>query len=201
MALTGWLLISGFVLGIAAAMTPSLGVVWVAELPEQLHLISTRRRAWITANTLFAASLWVSALGLAGLAVLLYEEAGSVTPWLGLVSIVIGTVLWLVHLAMRVSVTQLLARSMGPDGDMPAWYEPVAWWGLVLLVGYFVLANVGIGILAIVVLDTGLLAAWSAWTALSLVVLFLVTLVAFRNTLPVLPQFPALVLGIAALVG
>ena len=198
MWIAGWLLLSAFVCGVAAAATPSLGRVWVAPLPHQLRLISTRRSAWIASSALFAVALWFAAAGATALTVMLYEAGSTVVSWIGLTSLLVGSALWLVHLALRITVTQLVAKAMGEDGPMPDWYEPIAWWGAALLGGYFVMANAGFGALAIAVLSTGRLDEWSAWVVIFLVVLFLATFALFRNTLPVLPQVHALVLGIAA---
>lgn len=109
-AAAGWLLTLGLVLGLAAAMVPSLRPVWNARPPEQLLLIATRTGAWIASSLLFAAGLVAALYGVFIFGDLLLTGQASAAAWIGVASFTVGTTLWLIHLGYRLTVMVSVSR-------------------------------------------------------------------------------------------
>lgn len=198
MVSAGVLLISGLVLGLAAAGIPSLGPVWNERPPAQLLSIADRKRAWVASSVLFAAGLITALFGVLVLSGLLIDAGAAPSGWIGMGAFVVGTCLWLIHLGYRMTVMVSVADDMAEGAAMPDWLLPTWTLGNFLLASYVLLASAGLIGISVGILETNLLPAWSAWVAIGLAVLFLATLAAFRNTMPVLPHLATGLLGIVA---
>lgn len=197
----GWLLTLGLVLGLSAAWVPSLGPVWNVRPPQQLELIATRQGAWITSNTLFAAGVAAAAFSVSVLVgQLVQTDPGMTSAWVTLAAFLTGIAIWLVHLGFRLTVMVTVSRDMGTGQSMPEWFLPLWSWGNSLLAGYILLASLGLIILGRSLLATQLLPAWTAWTTIAFGTLFIVTLVIFRNTLPVFLHLATGLIGVVALI-
>lgn len=195
----GLFLTGGLILGLAAAWVPSLGPVWNARLPEQLFLIGDRTRAWVISSVLFAAGLVVGLFGVLGLSALLIEDQAQTSAWVAIGAFVVGSTLWLIHLGYRMTVMVSVSRDMVQGAEMPDWFPPSWNLGNYLLATYVLLASVGLVALGVGVLQTGLFPVWSAWTTIALAAFFILTVVVFRNTLPVFPHLATGLLGVLAL--
>ena len=196
----GILLVAGLILGLAGALVPSLGPVWNQRPPTQLLLIADRNAAWVSSTALFAAGLVVALFGVLALCGRLQDSGADTSAWIGIGAFLVGTTLWMVHLGYRLTVMTSVAMDMKAGAAMPDWFIPSWNLGNYLLVAYVALASIGLIAIAVGLLQTGLLPGWSAWTSIGLSVLFIVALIIFRNTLPVLPHVATGLIGIVALI-
>lgn len=200
MRVAGSLLTAGLVLGLVAAMTPTLGPVWQAGAADRLALIATREKAWVFSNSLFAVGLLAAVLGVAALMEqLLATDGGATSAWSMFTAFVVGTVLWLVHLGFRLTVMVTVSRDVGGGAPMPDWFGPMWDLGNYLLAAYVAIASIGLLFLGHAILSTSLFPGWSGWAVIGLGALFLLTLAVFRNTLPVLPHLATGLIGVLAL--
>ena len=196
----GFLLTGGLVLGLAAALVPSLGPVWNARPPERLLLIGDRTGAWVTSSFLFAAGLVVAVFGVLALSAELVDSDARTSGWVTIGAFLVGTTLWLIHLGYRMTVMVSVSREMADGAEMPEWFLPSWDLGNYLLVSYVILASVGLVALGVGILQTGLFPVWSAWIIIGSALIFILTIAVFRNTLPVFPQLATGLLGILALI-
>ena len=119
MRAVGLLLVTGLVFGLAAAWVPSLGPVWNERPPDQLVLIADRRGAWVLSSALFAIGLVVALWGMLALGGRLVRVGADTAGWIVIGSFVVGTALWLVHLAYLMTVMVSVAEDMARGRPMP----------------------------------------------------------------------------------
>lgn len=201
MRTAGLLLTTGLILSLAAASNPTLVPVWKAQLPEKLRLIATRQRAWITANSLFAAGLIAAVLGVAALTgELIRTEDTLPSAWAALAAFIVGTTLWLIDLGFRLTVVVSVSQNVAAGSSMPAWIRPLSLWGFYLLAGYVVVASIGLIFLGQSVLTTQLIPGWTGWVVIGFGALFIITLFIFRDTYPVLPHLGTGLIGVVTLI-
>lgn len=196
----GVLLIGGLVLGLGAALVPSLGPVWNARPPKQLELIGERTRAWIASTFLFAGGLVVALFGVLILSSRLIDSQAQTSGWIAIGAFGAGTTLWLIHLGYRMTVMVSVSRDIADGAEMPDWFLPSWNLGNYFLATYVILASVGLIALGVGILQTGMFPAWSAWAIIGLAAFFILTIAVFRNTLPVFPHLATGLLGILALI-
>ena len=63
-AVAGWLLVAGTILGLAPVANPSLLRVWLVSRAEHIAIVGAHRRAWYTLNAGFAAATVATIAGL-----------------------------------------------------------------------------------------------------------------------------------------
>jgi hypothetical protein len=198
MLTAGLLLVGGAIAGLAGASVPALARVWTAPLPDKLRMIAERPRAWWRANVLFLVAIVTTAGGLSVLAALI-TEAGRAPAAAGMGLVLVGTALWAVDLAFRLTLTARVANEVGAGGAMPDWYPPASRWSWSLLIVYMLCASAALIAYGLAVVRSALLPEWSGWVAMAAGALYIVGTVVRRDTIPVLIQLVTLLLGILLL--
>jgi hypothetical protein len=161
-----WLLISGWLIFWAGAVTPPWRWWYAIPVDEYLRLIAAHRTTWLVIAALFALG---SLLTLAGVTLLAPElRAAGDTRWsrLAEVALVVGTIGWLAALAFRATATITAAMELGASGSVPSWFVPVRSWTGALFGLYMVLAYLAIAGLGAALLATPLVPRWVGWAHL-----------------------------------
>lgn len=178
--LSGWLLISSFVLWFPAAVLPAR--IWTAPHAERLTLIHEQRRRWQIVNLAIAAAAVLLVLGFAALAEPLRREGAPTLTDLSLALLLLGAPLWLASLVHRIVVE--------PEG---------AAWAGGLFLAWSVIANVAIIGLGAALVRSDLAGAWAGWIGIVLGALMLFQLLVTRDALPALYHVGPAVMGAVVL--
>lgn len=192
----------------AVGATALLGVgaiaIWIAALMPQFYPVWWNRDAlgtvgrhvvlWRVNSALFLVSAVATLVGCA----LAFPIQGSPLTAPALLVLTVATALWSIDLGLRLSVIVAVASERSPDAE--AWLARAQSWSNAIwyiAAGLMVLAFAGLGV---VVLTTGVLAAWVGWVCLASAVLSSVVFVVTRDAPPIVIYAPVLPLAVAALV-
>ena len=163
-------LILGCVLFLAGASLPvtnSTGTFIYGLPPQQwLEVVFTHPTLWWWANVLVLSGTLVTLLGFAQPTMLLRGAGDQVFSSLGLMALVFGAVLWVIHLAFRLSIDFWAAQETARTGVMPEFYVPLKAWIGVLFVLYTILTFLAAGAYGGALLSTRLLPRWLGWTVI-----------------------------------
>jgi hypothetical protein len=189
------ILLASAVALVVAASQPQLFPIWMRREVDTLGLVRERLGLWLVNSRLFLASAIGTAVG-AGLLFGGIDGPGAPLASTALLMLAIGTALWCVNVAFRVSTTAAAARDFT---DTPPWYPylvrlSVAVWETAAI--FLGLALIAIGLLIVLF---GVLPAWSGWTTLAFGALQFGTLVVTRDAPPLLFYSMPAVWGVAAL--
>ena len=199
-ALAGWLLVAGTIVGLAPVGNPSLLRIWSVSRAEHISIVAAHRRGWYALNAGFIAGTAATIAGLALTAAAIDGDgdgAGRAGLIAGTVGYAVGGVLWSVMLAIRARVTPALA---GLDATGPAArLLDEAQGGLF---GAFVLTTaVALIVIGIALAVGGQVSIVVAALAVLVGVAALVLQLATGDLVPAVLYLPTLVLGIALLIG
>ncbi len=115
-AIAGWLLVAGTILGLAPVANPSLLRVFLVSRAEHIAMVGAHRRAWYALNAGFAAATVATIGGLAVLAVVVEVDDPALAALVaGTAASAVGGVLWCAVLAIRSRVTPAMAGRPDPD--------------------------------------------------------------------------------------
>ncbi len=140
-------------------------IFWLPQR-EQLILIFDRPRLWQWATILFISGVVVTILGLTLLTMLLRDARDWAFSQLGLVAFVFGAVLWVIHLAFRLSIDPWVAQETAKTAVVPDFYGPLTRWIHALFMIYTVLAFSALAAYGGAVLSTHLLSQWVGWVVI-----------------------------------
>lgn len=87
----------------------------------------------------------------------------SIFSVVGLVMFCLGTALWILHLAFRLTVQLEAARIFGQTGLAPEWYEPWRQWAGGLFAAYSGLAYLGMAAYGLALFKVDWLPGWVSW--------------------------------------
>lgn len=202
LAVAGWLLLAGPVIGLVPVANPALVRIWAAPREEHLATVGAHRRAWAALNAGFVVATVATASGLAILALAPGGDPGR-TAALIVVAIgyAVGGALWCAVLAIRTRTTPALADLV--DAGVPT--EPAE--GLLGaatggLFGAFVLLTAGsLVALGLVPAIAGGVAAPVAGLVALAGILFVAWFLRAGDLIPALLYLPTMLVGIALLVG
>ena len=201
-ALAGWLLVAGTVLGLAPVANPSLLRVFLVSRAEHIAMVGAHRRGWYALNAGFAGATVATTAALAVLALVADADdtarAGLVA---GTTAYAVGGVLWCAVLAIRARVTPALAdlRGAHPTADPPVSLLDEAQGGL--FAGYVLMTAVALVVIGIALAVGGQVSIVVAISAIVVGVLALVLQLATGDLVPAVLYLPTLALGIALLAG
>jgi hypothetical protein len=180
----GLFVVGAVVFWVGARTFPGLALERIQANPEG-HL-------WTSASFMLAA---VVTLGGLALFTLVLREAGDrFLSVLGLLVFACGSVFWILHLAVRMTVMVLAAQEWARSGTAPAWYEPWRAWAALLFGLYSGLAYLGLAAYGGALLAIGWRPRWIAWACLVAGVF-----AALLGGLPLFIHVPLWALGILAL--
>jgi len=162
--LAGALLLTGGAVFLVGAFSPPWEQ-WYAPLQRALDVIGRHRVAWYWIHSCFVVGVILTILGFVALAHGLRDTPAGLLATL--VGIVYGTgaVFWLVNIAFRGSVQVWAAAEVVRTGSVPTGYEPLRHWAGLLFSLYMVLAYLASAGLGWLMLRTGLVPRWAAWSA------------------------------------
>lgn len=197
-ALAGWLLVAGTVIGLAPVGNPSLLRIWFVPRAEHITIVAAHRRAWYTLNAGFAAGTVATIAGLAVAAAAIEAEgAGREGLLAGTVAYAVGGVLWCAMLAIRARVTPALA-DLGGTGTGPTLLDEAQGGLFAAFVLTTAVALVAIGI---ALAAGGQVSIVVAALAVVVGVVALVLQLATGDLVPAVLYLPTLAIGIALLAG
>jgi hypothetical protein len=175
------------------------GGFFTLPLREYLQAVANNADVWRWANVFMGAAAVILAAGLTMLTTKLEQADERILSRVGLTGFLVAAVLWVIFSAFRATVTIRAAQEMTANGDVPAYYEPVAQWGFGLFYGYAVIGFLALAAYGGSLLQTGLLPAWSGWVTIIFSVATLIMLLVTGDTLPAFHYLPALMLGVLLL--
>ena len=142
----------------------------------------------------------MTVLGLALFTVLLAGAGELLLAPLALVAFAFGAVLWVLDIALYLSVTVWLAKKSTEGAAIPPLYIAITEWRETLLRLFTVLALLSIAAFGWAILRTGLLPSWIGWISIIWSLFWLVHLFITKTTIPIVHHVMPLVIGIALLV-
>jgi len=119
---------------------------------------------WV--NGCFVVGVLLTASGLSILTIVLYSAGDRILSSLGLISFLFGSILWIISLAFRLTVTVLAAQETMETSIIPSLYLSLHQWSGLMFAIYMVLAYLSIGAYGGALIKTELLADWLGWTSL-----------------------------------
>ena len=167
---------------------------------EWLRLVHEHPRAWFWATLSFIGAILIITGGLVLLAGLLRRAGDPGYADVGLVAFVIGAVLWVVHLAARISVDPWAGNELAAKGVVPEVFTAIGRWNWALYIIFMILAFVGMLLFGGAILATGLLPPWLGWATIIYSAVGLLILAVARDALPIMHHLMPLVIGIVLLV-
>jgi hypothetical protein len=198
------LILSGvsFAIGAASPIFGEKGNSSIYTLPvrAQLQAIANNTTAWRLANVFMGIAIILLVAGLWMLTAMLVQASERVFSRLGLVTMLVAAVLWVIFSLYRGIVTVQAAQEMSATGATPATYESLAPWGFRLFYVYAVLAFLALAAYGVSLLQVALLPAWVGWATLIYSPVLLILLFIMGDTLPLFHYLPALLIGILLLI-
>ncbi len=133
---------------------------------EFYESITAHPQWWRWVNSCFATGIVLTAFGLTALRSLLKSAGDSFFSDLGLVSFLIGTVLWLFLFTFNLSMVVWAARETADNGQVPATFDIWLQWMELQVIIYMVFAYLSIVGYGAASLNTGLLPDWASWVSI-----------------------------------
>jgi hypothetical protein len=167
---TGIALILGcvlFLVGASLPVTDSEGT-FIYQLPPQqwLGVVFTHPTLWWWTNVLLIGAVLVVLLGFTRLTTLFRRAGDRAFSELGLMALVFGAVLWVIHLAFRLSIDFWAAQETARTGVMPDVYVPLNEWIGALFILYTILTFLAAIAYAGALVSTRLLPRWVGWATI-----------------------------------
>lgn len=195
-----------FAIGAGLPFVGSKGDVTIYELtaPGNLQAVAASLTFWRWGNNFMGAAIIVLLAGSSVLTTRL-EKAGEVIfSRLGLISLTVAAVLWLIFSVFRGVVTVRVAQEVTAAGATttdaaPAYYAPLVQWMSALFFVYAALGFLALAAYGASLLQAGLLPAWVGWATLIYGIALLIPLFIRGEILPILHYLPGLVIGILLL--
>jgi hypothetical protein len=119
---------------------------------------------WTSASFLVATVITLVGLGL--LTQALRDAGHGAVPSAGLLLFTVGSVLWVLHLAFRLTVVVQAADDWRATTMTPGWYEPWRAWAALLFAIYSVLGYLGLAAYGSALLATRWTPRWVAWSCI-----------------------------------
>lgn len=166
---------------------------------EWLRLVHEHPRPWFWATISFIGAILVALFGLGLLAGLLHDAGDPGFADVGLLAFAVGAMLWVIHLAERLTVHPWAGKELAMKGVIPEVYRALSTWTWAMFLIFTVLAFVGVIAFGGSILASSLLPHWLGWAAIIYSALGLVILAITRDALPIMHHLMPLVFGIVLL--
>ncbi|HEU4850241.1 MAG TPA: hypothetical protein VFS93_07515 [Terrimesophilobacter sp.] len=191
------LLLLGSASSLAAAVLPQLYPVWTSPVDEGLRVIRDEIGAWRLCTLLFLVGAGLVLVGLPLVFAAGTDPSRAPAMSAALALATTGTVLWIVNLAFRLSVTVRVAQGLGdavPDWYLSAWGWVGALWSVAA-----VLLGIGFAALGLLSALSGSLPAWAGWTSVGVVAVAIGLLIFLQDTPPIVIYLAPVAWGVAVL--
>ena len=197
--IAGILLLAGTVVFFAGAglFVSVLGSTSLTH-PESFDRVAASPEAWLLTSGLLAAGVVVTLFGLALVAALAADAGERSFAPVGLVGFLLGTVLWMIDMAFRVTVFADLAAD--PATALRPIYDSLFSWVRAMSDSYIALAHLSLGAYGASIMRGRFLPRELGWFAVAYSALILILFLATASSPPFLVHFVPLVLGLALLV-
>ncbi|HEY7339475.1 MAG TPA: hypothetical protein VH591_01220 [Ktedonobacterales bacterium] len=166
---------------------------------EWLRLVHEHPRPWFWATVSFIGAILVTLFGLGLLAGLLRVAGDPGFSDVGLLAFAVGAVLWVIHLAERLTVHPWAGKELAMKGAIPEVYTALSTWTWAMFVIFTILAFGGMMAFGGAILATNLLPHWLGWTTIIYSAVGLVILAITRDALPIMHHLMPFVIGIVLL--
>jgi hypothetical protein len=154
------LLIGGWIIFWAGAMTPPWDWWYPTTSAEYLMLIDAHRWIWLWIAASFGIGVLLTLAGLIVLGSILRDRGDRLWIELGQAAFMFGGVLWMTTIVFRATATISAAEEAASTGTVPGWFEPAFMWSNALFAVYMVLAYLAIAAYGRALLRTALVAPW-----------------------------------------
>jgi hypothetical protein len=159
---TGVMLVVGLVaFATGAAIPPPRAFTGPPD--EQMRLVGEHPGRWTASAVGIGAGVVVTLTGLTLLNVQQVQAGAMLWPVVAIVAFGVGTMLFLVELGFRATVTVRVATA---KGAAPDWYDPLATWAGAAYWTYMPLAYLSVAATGLGILQTDVLSAPFGWSAL-----------------------------------
>jgi hypothetical protein len=128
-----------------------------------LSVVFTNSTLWQWTNILYISGTIVTILGLALLATQLRDAGDRVFSSLGLLTFVLGAVLWIIYGAFSLSIDLWAAQEMARTAAIPDYYVPLTRWTQTLFIIDTILFFFGLLAYGGALLTTRVLPHWVGW--------------------------------------
>lgn len=136
-----------------------------APVREFYESIGANTRWWRWVNGCFATGIVVTTFGLTALKLLLNSAGNNLFSEFGLVSFLIGTLLWLVLFTFNLSIAVWAAQQTASTGEVPTTLDAWPQWMDRLVSLYMVFAYLSVASYGAALLNTALLPSWVGWVS------------------------------------
>ncbi len=198
--ITGILLILAFIAFAIGGTLPVVGEkgnarIFTLPIREHLQAIANNALVWRWANVFMGMAAILLLAGLWMLTVVLARANERVISRLGLATMLVATVTWIIFSAFRGIVTVSAAEEMTAKGTVPAYYESLALWGFRLFFTYAALGFIALVAYGVSLLQVELLPVWVGWVTIVFSLGLLILLFIMGDTLPGFHYLPGLLIG------
>jgi hypothetical protein len=166
---------------------------------EWLRLVHEHPRPWHWATLSFVGAMLVTLFGLTLLACLLRTAGDPGFANVGLVAFAVGAVLWITHLAARLTVDPWAGEELATTGEIPRAYAPLRVWNGALFAIFSYLAFAGVLLFGAAILATPLLPHWLGWITIIYSVGGLAIHTITRDSLPIMHHLMPFLTGVVLL--
>lgn len=166
---------------------------------EWLRLVDEHPRPWFWATISFIGAILVTLFGLNLFAGLLQDAGDPGFADVGLLAFAVGAVLWVIHLAERLTVHPWAGKELTLKGVIPEVYTALSTWTWAMFVLFTILAFGGMMAFGGAILATGLLPHWLGWATIVYSAAGLILLAITRDALPIMHHLMPCVIGIVLL--
>ncbi|WIG59973.1 MAG: hypothetical protein OJF49_002721 [Ktedonobacterales bacterium] len=166
---------------------------------EWLRLVHQHPRPWRWATISFICIILTTLFGLALLAGLLRDAGDPGFSQAGLLAFALGTALWVIVLAARLTIDPWAGKEMLAKGAIPDVYTALSKWNGAMFVIFTILAFAGVMSFGAAILATNLLPHWLGWATLIYSLAGLTLLAITRDSLPIMHHLMPFVIGIILL--
>jgi hypothetical protein len=174
--------------------------IWGGPRDVALRLIAQHPLLWRSGNTGFVIATVMTAAGLFVLPDALGPHGAPLASGAALAFALAGT-LWLVTLAIRLTVTPGVALTFVAHGTIDPAFEPLARLGYALFVAFVFIGSAAVVVLGVAIVLGGALGALLGWAVAIAGLLIIASYLWFGDTLPAFVYMPTTAVGIALLLG
>lgn len=187
---------SGILVATSLAVSPA---IWNGPEEAALRLIAAHARIWRTANVGFALATVLTAAGLFVTTDVVGQQ-GAVLAVAAAVAYALAGTLWLVTLAIRLSITPGVAAAFVAEGTVDPAFAPLGRLSSAMFTAFIFMGAGALVILGAAILYGGVIASVLGWITAVAGVAIAASYLWFGDTLPAFIYMPTTAIGIALLV-
>lgn len=204
MLLVGILLVAGLGLIVVEAVGYSRGgydgKFWKLPLDDQLDHVVVHKWEWWWVSIWELVGLFLMTGGLAGLTYLLADADEPVLAFVAFGGYLVALFTWVLALITQAAAMSRAAIQRTETGETPNWIHPFRDAGYLAEGAWILGTNIAYAVIGVAILQSGLVATWSGWAAISLGVLIPVVVLVTRVGFPQLGLLVPFIVGISVII-